>query len=203
MAEPYRLSFTTGGLFLNESIDAAQRYAPLGRWALVRDELRSENALQVRTAAAALRISKEVVARLETLSQHEIEFLLDCNTSDQAHLLWTAVCRRYALARDFACDVLREHFVLMRRKLELSSFDAFYNQKALWHPELDELALSTQRKLRQNLFRMMREAGYISEQHDIAPAILSSALARLLARQGVDALLIFPVSDADIKRCLA
>lgn len=203
MVEPYRLSFTTGGLFLNESVDAAQRYMQMGSWTLVRDALRSENALQVRTAAAALRMSKEVVARLETLSQDEIGFLVGCSVADQAHLLWSAVCRRYVLVRDFARDVLRERFVLMRRKLQLSDYDAFYNQKALWHPELDALAPSTQSKLRQNLFRMMRDAGYINAQHDITSALLTSELASLLVRQGADALLVYPVSDADIKRWLS
>ncbi len=202
MAERYRLSFTTGGLFLRESEDAARRYLQTGSWSATRANVRSENALQVRTAAAALRLSKEVVARLETLSTQEVEFLVDCSGADRAHLLWSAVCRRYNLVQQFAHDVLREHFVLMRRQLQHSDFDAFYNQKALWHPELDQLAQSTQSKLRQNLFRMMREAGYINDQHTIVPALLTPALAQLLAKQGTDALLIYPVSDLDIQRWL-
>lgn len=202
MAERYRLSFTTGGLFLRESEDAARRYLQTGNWAEARAEVRSENALQVRTATAALRISKEVVARLETLSQEEIVFLVNCSNADRTHLLWSAVCRRYTLIQQFAREVLREHFVLLRRQLQLTDFDAFYNQKALWHPELDQLAKSTQSKLRQNLFRMMREASYINDQHTIAPALLTPALAQMLAKQGADALQIYPVSDLDIKRWL-
>jgi len=202
MTERYRLSFTTGGLFLRESEDAARRFLQVGSWVLARAELRSENALQVRTATAALRISKEVVARLETLCHEEIEFLVDCSASDRGHLLWAAVCRRYSLVQQFARDILREHFVLMRRQLQLSDFDAFYNQRALWHPELDQLAKSTQSKLRQNLFRMMREAGYINDQYTIAPAMLTPAVAHLVAKQGADAFLIYPVSDLDIKRWL-
>jgi hypothetical protein len=202
MVEPYRLSFTTGGLFINESEDAARRYLQSGNWKAVRAEVRAENALQVRTAAAALRISQEIVARMQTLSTEEITFLFECSANDRAHLLWSAVCRRYTLVQEFARDVLREHFVLMRRQILLSDFDAFYNQKALWHSELDELAKSTQSKLRQNLFRMMREAGYINDQHTIAPALLTPSLAKLLAKQGFDVFLIYPVTDLDIKRWL-
>lgn len=203
MAERYRLSFTTGGLFLRESQDAAQTFLNAGSWTDARAQMRSDNTLQVRTATAALRISKEVVARLETLSHEELDFLLDCTSTDRAHLLWAAVCRRYTFVRDFARDVLRERFVLMKRQLYLADFDAFYSQKALWHEELDQLAQSTQLKLRQNLFRMMREAAYINDQYGIAAAVLSPALARLLAGQGAGALQIYPVSDIDIQRWLS
>jgi hypothetical protein len=202
MVDPYRLSFTTGGLFINESEDAARRYLKAGNWKVTRAEVRTQNTLQVRTAAAALRISKEIVARLETLSKEEIAFLVECSAIDRVHLLWTAVSRRYSLIKEFARDVLREHFVLMRRQVLVSDFDAFCNQKALWHPELDQLAKSTQSKLRQNLFRMMRDAGYINDQNHIAQAMLTPNLAQLLAKQGIDSLLIFPVSDLDIKRWL-
>jgi hypothetical protein len=202
MAEPYRLSFTTGGLFINESEDAAHRYLQAGNWEIARAEVRTENTLQVRTAAAALRISKEIVARLETLNIEEINFLVECSATDRVHLLWSAVCRRYHFIKEFAHEVLREHFVLMRRQILPSDFDAFYNQKALWHPELDHLAKSTQSKLRQNLYRMMRDAGYINDQNTISQAMLTPNLAQLLAKQGIDSLLIFPVSDLDIKRWL-
>jgi hypothetical protein len=202
MVETYRLSFTTGGLFINESEDAARRYLQAGNWEAARSEVRAENTLQVRTAAAALRISKEIVARLETLSEEEIIYLVECSVTDRTHLIWAAVCRRYALVKEFARDVLREHFVLMRRQIGLSDFDAFFSQKALWHPELDKLAKSTQNKLRQNLFRMMREASYINDQCVISPAFLTPALTKLLVKHSTDAFLIYPVSDLAIKRWL-
>ena len=147
MTERYRLSFTTGGLFLRESEDAAVHFLGTRSWDVTRAALRSQNTLQVRTAAAALRISKEVIARLETLNTQEVDFLTECSATDKACLLWSAVCRRYSLVHDFAREVLREHFVLMRRQLTLADFDAFFNSKALWHEELDQLAKSTQSKL--------------------------------------------------------
>ena len=202
MTERYRLSFTTGGLFLRESEDAATRFLRSRSWEATRAALRSENTLQVRTAAAALRISKEVIARLEMLNDQQIEFLTECSATDKACLLWSAVCRRYSLVRDFGREVLREHFVLMRRQLTLSDFDAFFNSKALWHEELDQLAKSTQSKLRQNLFRMMREAGFINDHYGILQAMPSPALVQLLAQRGADELTVFPVSDLDIKRWL-
>lgn len=197
---PYRLSFTTGGLFINESNMAADLYLESRDWQHVRDQVRTENLLQVRTAAAALRISKEIVARLELLTNQELECIVDGSIRERGYLLWSAACRRYAFIRDFAVEVLREFFVTLRQELHLEDFDAFFNGKALWHEELDSTAPSTQNKLRQNLFRMLREADLISVHHIIQPAMLTPRVAKLLAIQGRDAFLIYSLADTDINR---
>jgi hypothetical protein len=200
MNERYRLSFTTGGLFIHESLLLADCYSNLGSWAKVREHVRQCKILQVRTATATIRISKEVCARLETLDLTELDSLRDLHHRDQAYLLWAATCRRYAFIRDFAMDVLREHHLLLRRQVTFVDYESFYNSKALWHAELDELAPSTQLKLRQNIFRMLREADLISDQHMIHPAQLSPQLAQILARGGRREFLIFPASANEIQR---
>ncbi len=198
----YRLSFTTGGLFLQEAPLVAERYLALRDWSRTRDQVRNDNVLQVRTAAAALRISKELVSRLELLELPELEELLHGSLRDRGYLLWVAACRRYAIIHDFAVEVLREHYLLLRRQISFGDYDAFYNSKALWHTELDEIATSTQHKLRQNLFRMLRDADLISDQQHIQAAMLNPRLAQLLARRGQDELLVFPATDNDMKRWL-
>ncbi|MFJ1258081.1 DUF1819 family protein [Cupriavidus sp. CuC1] len=200
--ERYRLSFTTGGLFLQEAPLVAERYLARRDWRQTREQVRADNLLQVRTAAAATRISKELIARLESLDTEELEYLVDSSLRERGYLLWSAVCRRYAFVRDFAREVLREHYLLLRRQLTIGDYEAFYNAKALWHAELDELAASTQRKLRQNLFRMLREADLVSAQLQIQPALLTPALAHLLARHGPEQLLVYPATDHDIQRWL-
>lgn len=201
-AERYRLSFTTGGLFVQESVLVAERFKPLGDWTATRDRVRSENLLQVRTAAAALRISKEVVARLEHLSIQEIDCLLDGSQRERAYLLWSATCRRYGFIRDFATDVLREHYLTLRHQLPLTEFNTFFHRKSAAHDEIEKTATSTQNKLRQNLFRMMREADLISGDNLIQAAMLTARLAKLLAQRGSESLHIFPVTDTDVARIL-
>ena len=202
MPERYRLSFTTGGLFLLEAPPVVQQYLATRDWQETRARVRSGNLLQVRTAAAATRISKELIARLQELDPEELEAMADSSLRDRACLLWVAACRRYAFVRDFAMEVLRENFLVLRRQLSAADYDAFVNTKALWHGELDDLAPSTLSKLRQNLFRMLREADLVSEQLQIQPVVLASHLARLIARRGADQLQVFPVSDLEIKRWL-
>lgn len=200
--ERYRLSFTTGGIFLQEAPLVVERYLALRDWVQTRAEIRSQNLLQVRTASAALRLSKELVARLECLELPELEELRVASLRDRGYLLWAAACRRYAFIHDFAVEVLREHHLLLRRQISFGDYDAYYNAKALWHTELDEIAPSTQHKLRQNLFRMLREADLISDQQHIQPAMLSPRLVQLLARRGREELLVFPSTDNEIQRWL-
>lgn len=194
----YRLSFTTGGLFSQESAIVAEVYLRNLDWRLTRDKIRAENLLQVRTAAAALRISKEIVARLEHLSAPELQCVVDGTVRERGYLLWTAACRRYEFIREFAVEVLREYFATLRQVLNLKDFDSFFNSKAMWHDELDSTAPSTQNKLRQNLFRMMREADLISPENLIQPAMLTPRIAALFSARGREAFLIFPLADADI-----
>lgn len=202
MADRYRLSFTTGGLFVQEAVSVAATYLTTKNWVIARTQTRRENLLQVRTAAAATRVSKEVTARLEHLDDVELQALLDLNLHDRASLLWVAACRRYDFVRDFATEVLRENHLHLRRQLTFNDYESFYSGKALWHAELDQLATSTQHKLRQNLFRMLREADLLSEAELILPAVLGPELTQILARQGRRDLLVFPASEKDIQRWL-
>ncbi|GGE43160.1 hypothetical protein GCM10007421_16720 [Halopseudomonas oceani] len=202
MSELYRLSFTTGGLFIQESPMVAELFLLSRDWQSTRDQVREQNLLQVRTAAAAMRISKEIVARLELLDVGELEALVEGNRKDLGYLLWAACARRYAFIREFATEVVREHLLVRRRTLSPVDFDSFWSRKALWHAELDQIAESTQKKLKQNLFRMLREADLLSESMQIQPALLSPALAQLLAEKGKEELLIYPATDQEIVRWL-
>jgi hypothetical protein len=181
---------------------AAACYLQLNDWSATRAHLQDENLLQVRTKAAATRIGKEVTARLEELTAEELSALQSMSPREQASLLWVAVCRRYQLIREFATEVLRENFLILRRRLVFADFENFLNGKALWHSELDDITGSTQLKLRQNLFRMLREAHLLSDQYEINPVQISPDLAKLLARQGLQEFLVFPAADSDVQRWL-
>lgn len=203
MSTRYSLSFTTGGLFAAEAPVVTACYLTHMDWAQARAQVRQDKLLQVRTDAAATRISHEIITRLKLLNHAELQALAELNLRDRAYLLWVAVCRRYHFIHDFAVEVLREHHLLRRSQVTVGDYDNFYNSKALWHPELDALTPSTQTKLRQNLFRMLREAGLLSSQHTIQPALPSPYLAQLLTQQGAEQLLVFPATDLDLQRWLA
>ena len=138
--------------------------------------------------------------RLQELSDRELDLLISGSQEDQNQLLWVAVCRRYRLVAEFAVEVVRERFLSLGAPLELADFDAFYFRKAEWHEELDQLKPVTQKKLRQVLFGMMRDAGLISAQGAINPVMLSPEVCDAISETRPDDLRLFPMFETDLAR---
>jgi hypothetical protein len=161
---------------------------------MVREELMNSNSLQQRTIQSRRTLSREVVGRLSALSAGEIALLEESSPDERAHLMWVAACRRYALVGEFAEEVVRERFLLLTPSLEHQDFDGFFRGKALWHPELDALTDSTRRKLRQNVFRMLREASLVSESGRILGVILSPRVEAVLNLRRPSDLRFFPTT---------
>lgn len=195
----YRISFTSGSLYHRESLDLAELYLSLRDWDEVRSQVLHDNLLQARTENTAKRICREVIVRLKTLNDVELAFLSEADHQDQAYLLWVTVCRLYRFIADFAVEVLRERFVAMKLDLSFEDFDAFYNRKSEWHDELDNASASTRDKLRQVLFRMLREAGLLTKDKAINGVLLNPRLVELLCQNNPDEFLYFPVYESDIK----
>lgn len=195
----YRLSFSTGGLNLQESLEIARMYQELGDWKEVAKQAAGTNLLQSRTLATSTRSVREIVFRLQNLSEEEFEILLDGSSEEQKYLLWVAICRTYPFIAEFASEVLRESYLALKGELTYEDFDYFFNKKAGQLSELEELSESTRAKLRQVLFRMMREANILTNSNIIIPAMFTPALVHALTEKSESEMHFFPVYDQDIK----
>lgn len=169
----YALSFTSGALLTREAIVAVPLYQQTRDWAAVRQLIGQDNLFQARTMSSGFRLAREVAQRLAVLTDQELDLLVDASATERGHLMWAAACRRYAFIGEFAEEVVRERFLLLTPTLTYEEFDAFVRGKALWHPELEELKESTLRKLRAVVFRMLVEAGLLTDRGEIVPAVLS------------------------------
>lgn len=196
----YSMSFTTGSLFHRESVKLAALYLDLGDWNSVREKVIAENLLQTRTLNTLNRVCREVVSRLKTLTSNEIEFLIKGSHQDQAYLLWLAVCRRYKFIDDFAVEVLRERYITLKVDLSYEDFDSFFNRKSEWHSELDEISPATRSKLRQILFKTLRDADILTANNMINAAMLGTGLLDVISRGAHMDVSHFPVFESDLKR---
>lgn len=190
----YALSFTSGALFMREALIVAPIYLRENDWAKARQIVAQGNLLQTRTVASGQRSAREVAQRLAVLTDDELELLVDSTTSERGHLLWAAACRRYELIAEFAEEVLRERFLLLAPTLDHDDFDSFVRSKALWHEEVAELKDSTLRKLRSNVFRMLVEAGLLTEDGRIIQAVLSARVSNTLSSRKPSDIRFFPVA---------
>jgi len=195
----YIMSFSTGGLFHRESVKLVELYLDLYDWESVRDKVIAENLLQTRTLNTLKRVCREIGSRLKTLSQSELEFFVEGNHHEQAYILWLAICRRYRFIADFAIEVLRERFITLKTDLNYEDFDSFFNRKSEWHMELDEITPATRGKLRQVLFKMLREADLLTANNIINAAMLSPRLLELIHQGSRRDVLFFPVFESDLK----
>lgn len=198
--EKYNMSFTAGALLYRESLTVAQLYSEMGEWHIVRDMVIEENRLQMRTQSASKRIFREVMSRLKELTSAQFEILQDGSRQDQNHLLWLAICKRYRFIYDFAVEVIREKFLRLDLQLIYDEYDAFFNAKAEWHPEVENVAESTRRKQRQVMFRMLREAELLSHDDRILPAMITPRVIEVIAQDSPAHLAIFPISDFDVNQ---
>lgn len=192
----YALSFTSGGLLTKEAAVLAPVYVELRDWEKVRDFALSENLLQSRTYRTGVRVVRETIKRLSVLTDRELEMMGEITASERGHLMWAAACRGYDLIGEFAEEVLRERFLTLAGSVSYADYDSFFRAKAMWHDELDTIADSTYKKLREVLFRMMAEAALLDSAGGIEPTLLSPRIFECLSVRNPSDIRFFPMRGA-------
>lgn len=195
----YSMSFTTGGLLYQESMKLAVLFLESKDWNLVRDKALSNNLLQARTLNTSQRVCREIISRLKTLNPLELKFLVQSNAQEQGYILWMAFCRRYAFVGDFATKVLRERYISLKTDLHQEDYDFFFHKTSELHPEFDEISQATRMKLRQVLFRILREADLLTADNTIKAALLSPRLLAVLPHDHRRDVIFFPVFESDLE----
>ena len=181
--QPYKMSFVTGGLFLNESVEVARMHASAEPWEDTIRRALETGVSSLPKAASRRRTLREIVNRISTLNEEELSYLVeDADRPDQQALLWLATCRAYRFVREFATEVIHDRFLSFKLELPLESFDVLFEAKAEWDEGLNGISATTRAKLRQVLFRMMREANVITSESRILAAYVSPQLKAMLAR---------------------
>ena len=70
----------------------------------------------------------------------------------------------------------------------------------MWHEELADLKESTYRKLRANVFLMLREAGLLSDNERINPVMLTDRLVAVFANGTASDIRFFPTNESVAQR---
>jgi len=199
----YSMSFTSGALLYQESLIVAQLYEEIKDWDTVRERVLADNLLRMRTPNSSKRIFREVASRLKRLTPAQLALLRTGNQQEQRHLLWLAICKRYRFIYDFAVEVLREKFIRLDFALSYDAFDIFFNDKAEWRPEVAGVAESTRKKLRQVLFKILREANFLTQDNQMLPAVLSPQTLDVIVADDPAYLMAFPVPPAEIQEWIS
>lgn len=194
----YRLSFTTGGLLRAEATKIAEVLLTAQDLGIARAEAQERNLVQQRTSTSTARVTREVLQRLSQLPRQGVELVANGPVSEAGHLMWLAACLRYRFLCDFGREVVRGRHVSGQSFLGHDDFDAFWNLQSSWIDELRDTAETTRKKLRQNTFRMIREAGFLTQEDEIRQVVLSPTVAEIVASCSPLLLLSFPVDDVQV-----
>jgi hypothetical protein len=195
----YSMSFTSGTLLYGESLIVANLHTDHIDWKQVRDQVVADNLLQMRTRNASKRICSEIVSRLKLLTPDQLMLLREGSRLDQTAILWLAVCKRYRFIYDFAVEIIHEKYLRLDLALAHADYDIYFDNKAEWHPEVERISEETRQKGRQVVFKMLREAGLLSGDQQIIPALLSPAVIEAIAADNPADFAVFPIPDTLIQ----
>lgn len=192
----YALSFTSGTLLAAEAAVVAPIYLQARDWTATRIQAKEENLLQSRVARSNTRMLGALIPRLQLLNDAELQIVADGTSTERGHVMWVAACHLYSVIGEFAEEVLRERFLTLAGTLTYEEYDSFYRAKAMWHDELDGVTDLSYQKLRQVLFKMMVEAGLLTKQGHIEPALFSARVAECLNLRTPSDIRFFPTRVA-------
>lgn len=187
------MSFTVGSLLARESLLLLELYRKHQDWSKAKTEAVETNILQTNKTSSCQRIVTELYSRLKLLKEEELALLDSGSSHDQQHILWLAFCRKYLFAYSFATEIIRDKLSRANNELADIDFKLFYEAQELTHPELEKISERQKNRLRQVLFRTMKEANIIDKHKMIQPTTLNDDLLSLLSKNNKKDLLIYPL----------
>jgi len=187
------ISFTVGSLFAKEARLLIDLYLKNLDWTKAKKEAIEKNILQTTKRSSCQRIVTELYSRLKLLSDIEIDLLAQGTSHDQLHILWLAFCRKYQFVYNFASEVIRHKLQNYNYQIDDFDFNMFFETQELIYPELAKIPEKQKNKLRQVLFRALKEANLVDEKKNIKALILSKDLMSALSSNNKNDLLIYPL----------
>ena len=154
-----------------------------------------------RKAKTNKRVLYEYIKRYECLTPAQIDLFLKVGAYEQAQISFLSCCKAYSYLADFVVEVVREKFLVFDTELTEADYRSFVNSKSDFHNEINELAETTLKKVKQHVFKMIEEGGLIDsvKTRIIQPQYLSNDLKNVIIRDNPEWLKLFLFSDYDIE----
>lgn len=185
MKEKYKIGFTRPAL-LREMVVLSQLFRDFGNWQETHDHVISNNVFQTRTNRSSEVLYGEMFKRLSLLSHEQIELLSEDYPFDVKHLVWISICKQYPFVRDFVIEAVSPALAVGRSVITLDDYRYFFNSKAEWHPELDQVSEKTRSNAQGAVFQMMRQCELLDESNKVIPQFISPALQNCSSQEELD-----------------
>ena len=200
MALKYLLSYTAVSLQAYAAETIANLYKETPDWNSVAKSVIDNDALQKGTIATRKREFIEFKKRLQTLTPEQLAYYAEATSSDVKNLTMLSCFKLYLFICNFATEVMRNKLLLFDFQLINSDYEAFYDSKRVAYDNLNTISEATQYKLKQVMFKMFEQAGFIDsvKNKNIQKPYLSEELIKLIVQDDPKYLSAFLYSDNEI-----
>ena len=200
MTSKYLLSYTAVSLQAYEAETIANLYRETLDWDIVANRVINDDALQKGTIATRKREFVEFKKRLQTLTDEQLAYYEEASSSDVKNLTMLSCFKLYTFIFDFATEIMRNKLLLFDFQLINSDYESFYDSKRIAYDNLNTISESSQSKLKQVMFKMFEQAGFIDsvKNKNIQKPYLSEKLIKLIIQDNPKYLSAFLYSDNEI-----
>jgi len=194
------LSYTAVSLAVYESEVIASLYSQTNDWDAVYTSVVEDNALQKGALSTRKREFIELKRRLQTLTPAQLSYYSDASSSDSKNLTMLSCFKLYQFIYDFATEIMKNKLLRFDFQLLNSDYESFYDSKRVAYDNLNTISEGTQYKLKQVMFLMFEQAGFIDsiKNKNIQKPYLSQELIKLIVTDDPKYLSAFLYNDYEI-----
>ena len=201
--ERYRLSFTFGGLLVQETRVIAKEYVKDRDWNSVKSRILEQNLLQKIRLSSSQRYFGGIRDRLSSAHNWEVDLIASTvSFEEEITVILAITVRYYRFLRDFIIEVVRHKWLGKDTRLQRSDLESFFEDNALKHEELTRISDSTKKKLKQVTLRILQEGRLLAaNKRDIHKlSVLPPLYRKYTDERDFDSLRIFLLSDREIEK---
>ena len=178
----------TGEIFLfNESRTLAGFLAQGEDPNALRARNLTENLIMYKKDSSLKRVSPPIFRRLATMSPGALEIFVSADLESSRILLLVAIAKTDRLVRDFILTVYADKIALRASKIDKSDIERYFESVYAEEPLLRDKSDASKMKLKQQLMKIMAEAGLVKKQADsfaITRPNITTRLANQLTADG-------------------
>lgn len=163
----YKADITAGALKVPETrivADLLLRKVDAAEW---KDAIVKRNVLQARSPATAIRLTKLIRGRLETMGPDLWKLVRDGKGTVATHAVFAAAVKHSPLLGDFLDLVVGEQYRVFGTVLSNKMFGDYLEDCRERDPGMPQWNETTRRRLRSSVFQMLTQAGYIESTRSL------------------------------------
>ena len=129
--------------------------------------IRIDNILQKRNPASAKRQARLIRKRLDLMPSELLRIIVDGGLEASVQAVLAAAIKHSHLLGDFMDTVVRSHWRTFQQHISNKDWSDFMDACAQIDPHVDIWTNATRSKLRQVVFRILAEAGYVENTRSL------------------------------------